>query len=408
MNSTLALIRTDGRWIAVGFALALASAFGQTFFIALFSEPLRQSFDLSHGSFGAIYMVATLASAVTIVQLGRLADTWPARAITVSVLLGLAVVCAGMAFVPVWWLLVPLIFGLRLLGQGMLSHLSQTLTARWFVAKRGKALALASFGYPVSEALVPLAAVALILALGWRGAWIVAAGVLALVLAPVLAALLSGGERQPTARDTADGHSQASGRGGVHWTRAAVLRDPYFWCLLPGIMAPGFILTVAFFLPAHIAEVKGWAFTAVTAQYWIYAVTSIAAAFVCGMAIDRFSARACLPFYQLPMALGLLALSFGTPLATMSVTMALFGLTAGSAATLHSALWAEMYGTRHIGAIKALAHAVMVFATAAGPGVAGLLIDLGASFPDQALVYAGYTAVICALYAMLTQKIRAA
>ena len=153
---SLAFLRENARWLAAGFLLALGSSFGQTFFIAIFSEPLRLVFNLSHGEFGTIYMVGTLLSAAFLVQLGQLADTMPARRLSLLLTVCLAAACLAMAMVSSWMILIAVVFSLRLFGQGLLSHLSQTTMARWCNATRGRALAIASFGYPTGEALVPL------------------------------------------------------------------------------------------------------------------------------------------------------------------------------------------------------------------------------------------------------------
>ena len=43
-------------------------------------------------------------------------------------------------------------------------------------------------------------------------------------------------------------------------------------------------------------------------------------------------------------------------------------LTTGANSTLPNAFWAEFYGTAHMGSIKAMAAAIMVFGSAIGPG----------------------------------------
>lgn len=402
----LTFLRDNARWLAAGFLLAFASSVGQTYFIALFSDPLRETFGLSQGGFGALYMLGTLASAATLIQLGRLADHRPMRALGVAAALAIALVCVAMALVAHWLMLVVVIFGLRLMGQGMLSHLSQTAMSRWFVANRGRALAVASFGYPTAEALAPLAAVGLIVAVGWRETWGLAALAMAFVVAPALWLLLSR-DRTPRSSTGAVEVDAGVGRMGRHWTRGEALRDPIFWALLPGLMAPGFFITVVFFLPSHIAETKGWSFGAVTGVYWVYAVCSVAGSILSGLAVDRFSARACLGLYQAPMAVGLLILWLGQSEAAAAALFAALGLTAGASQTIHAALWAELYGVRHLGAIKALAHAAMVFASAAGPGLVGAVIDLGWSAADQAPWMALYVGGVCALFIALSATLTA-
>ena len=62
--SYLNFLRENARWLAGGFLLTLFSSFGQTFFISLSAGEIRAEYGLSHGTFGTLYMVATLASVI--------------------------------------------------------------------------------------------------------------------------------------------------------------------------------------------------------------------------------------------------------------------------------------------------------------------------------------------------------
>jgi hypothetical protein len=59
------------------------------------------------------------------------------------------------------------------------------------------------------------------------------------------------------------------------------------------------------------------------------------------------------------------------------------GLTQGMQQTLPNAFWAEFFGTRYLGSIKAMGAAVMVFGTAIGPGLTGVLMDAGVTIDSQ-------------------------
>ncbi len=91
-----------------------------------------------------------------------------------------------------------------------------------------------------------------------------------------------------------------------------------------------------------------------------------------------------MPFFQIPMVVAFIVFGFAQTSVMMSLGFVMLGVTAGANATLPSAFLAEVYGTKHIGSIRALAAAVMVLGSALGPGVTGLLItwvlDLKASF----------------------------
>ena len=113
-----------------------------------------------------------------------------------------------------------------------------------------------------------------------------------------------------------------------------------------------------------------------------------------GWALDRFGVTRLLPFYELPIALAFLCFAFAQGLPLIWLGLLFFGITAGANATLVPAFWAEVYGTRHIGSIKALAAAAMVLGSAIGPGLTGILIDLGIGLEIQYLGVAAYFAAV--------------
>ena len=133
-------------WIGGGYLSMLGSLAGQTVFISLFGSQIRQDFGISSGEYGLAYTAATLCSAVMLVFLGSLTDRFSPRLVAASSLLGLACACVAMYFSTSLAALIMSLFGLRLCGQGMLSHNSATALARWFNRFRGRALAISQFG----------------------------------------------------------------------------------------------------------------------------------------------------------------------------------------------------------------------------------------------------------------------
>ena len=92
MLSYFEFVRSNIAWLLAGFILALNSSFGQTFFISIFAGKIQSYFDLSHGDWGSIYMVGTLASALLMVWAGTSSDIFKARSIGALVLVGLSTV----------------------------------------------------------------------------------------------------------------------------------------------------------------------------------------------------------------------------------------------------------------------------------------------------------------------------
>jgi len=392
-------LRANAPFLLAGFLLALLSSFGQTFFISLFGGEIE--FGLSNGEWGATYGIATTVSAAVMLWAGGLTDRFRVRSLGTVVLIGLALACLAMAANPWPVALVGVIFALRLLGQGMTSHISGVAMARWFVANRGRALAIAALGFSLGEAVLPLGFVALKTVLNWRMLWLAAAIMVVLAL-PLLVALL---RRERTPQSMAH-EAQAVGMGGRHWSRGDVLRHRLFWFLVPALLAPAAFNTAFFFQQVHLAEVKGWAHMGLVALFPIYSVATVVAMLVSGWAVDRWGTARLMPLYQLPLAGFFLAFASVDSLAVAAPVMVLMGLTSGAASTVPVAFWAEFYGTRNIGAIKATAAAIMVLGSAIGPGLTGALIDAGIDFPHQMLGIAAYIVLACGLVAVGVRRAR--
>ena len=392
----------NARWLGAGMALTLASSFGQTFFISLFAGHIMAGFALSHGEWSTIYLIGTLASAAVLIQAGRLADRMALGRLALWVLGLYVAVAVAMWANPSVWLLAILIFGLRFCGQGMMGHIAVTAMGRWFATHRGRAVAVAGLGYALGEALLPPIAILAIAALGWREAWLAVAGLLALAFAPLLARLLRT-ERIP--RGSA-GEAAQTGLAGRHWSRAEATRHWLFWAVLPGVITPSFIGTVIFFHQVHIAEVKGWPLATMALAYSVYAAMTVLASLAAGWAVDRFGSARLLPVYLLAMGLGTWAIGPATAVETWFLALALVGLSTGIANAMWGAFWPEHFGTSHLGAIKALATAAMVFGSAIGPFVTGWAIDWGASFPEQCAAMATWCLILSLAYVFTARRAR--
>ena len=385
-------IRENARWLAVGVLLTFISSFGQTYFISIFAGDIRQIFDLSHGDWGGIYFLGTMASGLTMIWAGGLADHFRVRVLALAMICTLTLVCFAMAGNSTVWLLPFVIFGLRFSGQSMISHIAVVAMARWYVRARGKAIAIASLGFSFGEAFLPYLFVSLLGVMHWRSLWIVA-GLAALATTPLLLWLLQK-ERVPS---DISADSDSYGMDEKHWVRSEVIRDWRFWGLIPMATASGIFGTALFFQQVHMAEVKGWSHAQFVALFPIYTVTSIGSGLLYGLAIDRWGSPRLMALYPIPMALAFLTFYAADSLAMAGVAFALMGLTQGGGSTVNVAFWPEVYGTRNIGSIKSLATALMVIGSAIGPAFSGYFIDIGVDFPDQMIAISVYVLVICAL-----------
>lgn len=110
------------------------------------------------------------------------------------------------------------------------------------------------------------------------------------------------------------------------------------------------------------------------------AVSTILAGFGAGWLVDRFSAVALLPYYLIPLVVACLLLAVSTAPWIMVPFMALVGISNGFSLNLYGAVWAEAFGTAHLGAIRSVVTMIVIFAAAVGPGAAGVLLDMGFGF----------------------------
>ncbi|MBN1239396.1 MAG: MFS transporter [Gammaproteobacteria bacterium] len=406
--------RADLRLLAFGFTSTFLSGFGQTFFIGLFSGDLQQATGLGAGSFGALYSGATLASAVTIFWVGGLIDRVALRSYAAAAVLLLAAGCLVMALADGVALLAAALFLLRFAGQGLMPHAAVTTVARHFTRARGRALSTVLVGHPAGEALLPVPAVAIAAAGGRDAVWLIASAAMLAAL-PLLvwlatpavraassaATAASSGptasSRAPTVASSAPTAASSAPTPAPDASRHEVLRDRRFHLLLPTLLLPGFVVTGVLIHQAALVYEKGW-----TAAWFAGAIAAFAAGQITGMVgsgplIDRITARRLVPFYLLPLAAACIAATLTDARWIALPFMLGMGITSGASGAVSTALWAELYGVKHLGAIRALAASTMVLSTALAPALFGWLLEAGVGFEALLLGCAAAAAVALAL-----------
>ena len=399
----LQFMRENAAFLLAGGILTFTSSFGQTFFISIFAGEIKAEFGLSDGDWGYIYTLGTTLSALVFAWAGTLVDRFRVKGLALTVLPGLAFACLSMAFVPSGLWLIGVVFLLRIFGQGMTSHLATVAMARWFIARRGMALSLAAMGFALGQAVLPLAFEAMKRWFDWHTLWVIAAVIVCLILPVVLRLLRL--ERTPQSIAT---EAEVAGMDGRHWTRPDVLRHPIFWLMVPALIGPPAWGTALFFHQVHLAEVKGWTMLEWLSLMPVFTAVMVCATLLSGQAIDRFGATRLMSVFMLPYGIAFAVIGIAPGIWVAGLGLLILGLGQGMMGTVPSAFWAELFGTRHIGSIKAGAAALMVFGSAIGPGITGQLIDWGIDFPTQSLALALYFAVGGGFAALATSRARSA
>lgn len=389
----------EWRVLSFGLIFQFLSSFGRTFYIALFGSEVQADFGLTPGEFSYIYSAATLTAAMLIPWLGRLVDDISIRTyafLMVSVLAVSALSFAAASHVAVLYLA---LFGFRATGGSMMNHASVVTMSRYFVRRRGIATSICALGIAIGEAVLPILAVVMMGVVGWRMTWMGSGALLLFVGVPLLVWLLWPIPFDAKARDqTADTAPETDIR---HATRREALTDLKFYALAPTLVLPSPLITALFFHHGTIAAAKGWTLEWLAVCFVGFALATVVAAVVFGVLVDRYSARRMLTWSTVPMIAGLVCLVYGNSPAAALLYLLGVGMTTGGRFSLSGAIWAEIYGTRHLGGIRSVVHTVTALLFGISPAAFGWLIDQDVSIDAVVLafVYLLLASMIAAAFA---------
>jgi len=395
-------IKLNFKIIIFGFIFTFFSSFGQSFFIGLFNSNIRSDLNISHGQFGSIYALATLLSSLTLIWLGKKIDDLKLIYYSYFVVSLLFFSSIFFSFTSNITLLLVAIFLLRLSGQGLMAHTATTSISRYFDLNRGKALSVTWLGLSTAEFIMPITIVFFLSIYSWRSIWL-SIGLLVILFLPIISFLtikkikLSSREKRV---------AKVKRNNTKSWKRREILLDPKFYLISLVMLALPAINTGVFVYQSFILESKGWGEFVIAKSFMFYAILSVVTLFISGPIIDKFSSRKILPLMNIPSLLAMLILFYSDNYISSYFVLAFMGISNGLANVLGSSTWAEIYGVKHIGSIKALTTAMMVFSTAFGTAVFGLIIDLGYTIEVIAFISLTYIIVTNILIIIFKSKIK--
>ena len=394
------IVRSNFKIIIFGFVFTLFSSVGQSYFIGLFNYSIREELNISHGDFGNLYAIATLCSSLALIWVGKKIDDIKLVNFSIFVVIFLSFAALFFSFVNSIIFLLVGIFFLRLAGQGLMAHTATTSISRYFSERRGKALSIIWLGLSSAEFLLPVIIVFLLSIFEWRLIWIGISIVTFFVL-PVFSYYMVRNINIFSREKYNDFKENILIK---NWTRNEVILDIKFYTILPAFLGPPAIITGLFVYQSFITESKLWGMYVLPSSFMIYSIISVISLFVSGFLVDKLTSAKIIPFLNLPLLIALLVLVIFNNQFSAYIFMFFVGLTNGLANVLMSSLWAELYGVRFLGSIRALSAALMVFSTALGTAVFGFLIDAGFNIEKIALICAFYTAIAIAITLISKKK----
>ncbi len=384
-----------------GFIFTFFSSFGQSFFLGLFNPSIRNELNITHGQFGTIYAAATICSSLLLIWFGKKIDDiklFKYSLIVISILLFSSIF---FSFITNIYLLIIAIFLMRFSGQGLMSHASTTTISRYFHKRRGRALSGIWFGLSSAEFVLPILTVFLLNIFSWRTIWHFISLIIFIVL-PVVVFYTIKNITFESRESSNFNQNKKIFKEIKSWRRSDVLRDFKFYIISLNMLAMPWIVTGVFIYQSFISDSKLWGSYIIPQSFMVYSITSILTLISSGFLVDKFTSRKLIPYMNIPLLLGLLILYFFDFKYSAYLFFGLMGVSNGLANVLGSSTWAEIYGVRYLGSIRALTTAFMVFSTAFGTAVFGLLIDNGFTIEFIALVSIIYISL--SLLALLAIK----
>ena len=356
--------------VVVGALVAFSSGPGQSFVFSIFIDSMIEETGFSRSELSGLYMVSTGLSALMVAIVSRTADRVGPRLMLVLIGVAFTGACFGMAFAVGFVAFYLSFSALRALGQGALTINATLLVNQWFVAHRGRAIALMGLGFPLSNAILPPLSRFLIDHLGWRDAYAVLGVIVLLLIVPAALLLVRNRPEDvglfPDGADAPPPSEQARpGLPDVDDRR--VLSSLTFWLMAAPLATPGLVTTALIFHQTSIFEERGLSTTLAAAVFVVFAFASASTSMVAGFVVERTGPRA-LFIFAMGMLLAVLALSLAVNSAWMAVVyVAAMGIAGGSIRIVQGVMWAHYYGRFGLGRVQGSAIMIAITGAAIGP-----------------------------------------
>ncbi len=386
--------------IIFGFIFTFFSSFGQSFFLGLFNESIRNELDITHGQFGSIYASATLLSSIILIWVGKKIDDFDVLKFSFFVISLLAISTFTFSKINSIAFLFIAILLMRFSGQGMMSHTASTTISRYFTNTRGKALSTGWFGLSTAEFLMPVTIIYALTIMDWRNIWIIIT--IAIILFLPLVSYFLVKEIKLSSRED---DNEVIKQNIKQWKRSEVIKDYRFIIIALNMLAMPWIATGIFVYQSFILSAKNWGEYTIAQSFMVYSIASVLTLFVAGYLIDKFTSRKLLIYMNIPFLISLLILIYFQSPVSSFFFLGLIGVSNGFANVLGSSTWAELYGVKFIGSIKALTTALMVFSTAFGTAFFGLMIDFDFSIEQISMISGSYILISLILLFLIKNKL---
>ncbi|WP_442858777.1 MFS transporter [Bacillus sp. KH172YL63] len=400
--------------VAVSALCVFFSGPGQTYSVSVFIDAYIKEFGWGRSEISSIYSAATLLAGLCMFMIGRLIDRYGQRTMLVTVSFLLSFACFFNSIVTNLVMLFIGFFLLRLLGQGSMTLIPNTLVPQWFITKRGKALSFMAIGGFASSALFPLVNTYLVSAHGWRNSWLVWGGLLLILVLPIVYFFVR--NKPEDVGVLPDGHidtasEERSGHSDLiedNWSLKEAMRTRAFWLILFCVSIPALINTGITF---HLISIFKWNDLSVGTAAFVLSLMALIGfpiTLIAGRVLDRVKVNVVLTgIFVGEVIFTLFLIITDTPLKAV-IFGVLWGISGGFERIALNYVWPSYFGRASLGSIKGTATTVMVLGSAFGPLPFGFAFDTFHGYKEILLLSLVFPVlgIICSIAAKKPERLK--
>lgn len=369
--------------------------------LSVFLKPLTEDLAVSRGLFSLLRSGEILIGAAMAPLVGPMVDRFGGRWLMAGGALSAGIGFLLMSQVGAFWQFLLLRWGFVAIGGVFMCHMIVSVTvSRWFVRKRGRAIAIASMGQGFAKVCIPIATAALFAWVGWRLTWSIF-GVITLVLvvlpavifmrrSPEEMGLQPDGADAPAAPLGSKSEDETKARLAAEeavWTWREVIRTKAFWiiCFIYGMANVG-IAGLNLHVFAYVTDIGFSPLVAATVLS-IIASTQLGSTMVWGVISERMDIRHSSAIMFSVQSAGLALVLATSQVVPVYIGFFLYGIGLGGGWVLQELIWATNFGRVSLGTVRGLGILVTHAFGAAGAPFFGFVHDVSGSYRSSFLAF---------------------